>query len=79
MGGDLPDYTDEIMEDAFPDYTPRLLAFMENNTADQQLKSSRPEGFQLEGLQPKGQRPKGQKPRGQRLEGQGPAGQENQS
>ena len=61
MGGNLPDYTAEIMEEAFPDYTPfTLLAFIENKTASQQSKSSQSEDFQFEGLQPKGERPGGQ-------------------
>ena len=61
MGGNLPDYTAEIMEEAFPDYTPiRLLAFIENKTGSQQSKSSQSEDFWFEGLQPKGERPGGQ-------------------
>ena len=65
MGGDLPDYTAEIMEDAFPDYTATLMAFIKNRTASEQPKSFQPEGFQFKGLRSKGQRPGGQSPGGQ--------------
>jgi hypothetical protein len=55
MGGVLPDYTDEIMEVAFPDYTATLMDFIKNRTASEQSKSLRHEGFQFEGLRSKGQ------------------------
>jgi hypothetical protein len=63
MGGDLPDYTAEIMEEAFPDYTARLTAFIENKTAREQPKSFRPEEFKFESLQLKGQSPESQENR----------------
>ena len=44
MGGNLPDYTEEVMEEAFPDYTAGLLAFIENKTTSRQPKSLQPEG-----------------------------------
>lgn len=68
MGGDLPDYTNAIVEEAFPDYTATLMAFIENRTASEQPKGFRAEGFKFDSLQPKGQRP----------ECQGHKGQENQ-
>jgi hypothetical protein len=67
MGGNLPDYTEEVMEEAFPDYTAGLLTFIENKTASQQSKSDQHESHRLKsqrlkslrseglGLQPKGQ------------------------
>jgi hypothetical protein len=57
MGGNLPDYTAEIMEEAFPDYTAELLAFRKNKTASQQSKNHRLESLRSEGLglQPEGQ------------------------
>jgi len=33
MGGNIPDYTTEIMEEAFPDYTAALLTFIEKTTS----------------------------------------------
>lgn len=53
MGGSLPDYTEEIMEDAFPDEWARLRAFMEDKIASRQHgKSLQAEGFQIESFQP---------------------------
>jgi hypothetical protein len=49
MGGNLPDYTNEIMEDAFRDYTTALMAFIKNRTASEQSKSFRPEDQRPEG------------------------------
>lgn len=49
MGGNLPDYTEEIMGDAFFDEAARLWAFRENKTTSPQSKNLRSEGFQFEG------------------------------
>ena len=65
MGGNLPDYTAEIMEDAFPDYTATLTAFIKNRTASEQAKSFRPEDFKFESLKPKGQNAESQRTKGQ--------------
>jgi hypothetical protein len=54
MGGNLPDYTAEIMEDAFPDYTATLMAFIKNRIVKD---STRPEDFKFESLKLKGQSP----------------------
>jgi|GEM_PF-3342467 len=65
MGGNLPDYTEEIMENAFPDGATRLLAFGENKNASPQSKNLGSEGFRLESQRPQGQGPMGRRPLGQ--------------
>ena len=65
MGGNLPDYTEEIAGDAFPDEATRLLAFGENKNASPQSKNLESKGFRLES-----QRPQGQGTMGKRREGQ---------
>lgn len=64
MGGSLPDYTEEIMQDAFPDERTRLRTFMEKKITSYQrdkvlqaqrlwLESHHPKGSQLESFHPK--------------------------
>jgi len=76
MGGNLPDYTEEVMEEAFPDYTAGLLAFIENKTASQQSKSHQHESHRLKSRGLESLRSEGL---GLQPKSHGPADQENQS